>query len=340
MSAEYSVEEVLAEMRKAADESGATMGKCFQWWRILSERIKADESAPTAEPVAQMDTSKLRRCFQSLEMLKGSRHAFGEVYDHPEGCFVRREDVEKHLATHPHSPDAADSGRVDDEGLRSLVKRWREPVAGYREEDSYMVGYDHACKHLALELEAALAAQGQGDSGPGFGLMDGDVAALRDAGLKPEEIAGDAVKQQERVSELVHWFARFLRGSANPKWLASHAMELAYYIATNADNRHIDVGEIRKAGFKEGLNVTPEERAMLERIGVANPAPPASPAGVPDDRLQKAIGALLWINEEVWPLVHGLTCRETLRKRFRELPNLIDYLAAAPSAPEGGEVGL
>lgn len=50
-------------------------------------------------------------------------------------------------------------------------------------------------------------------------------------------------------------------------------------------------------------------------------------AAVPDDRLQKAIDALLWVNEEVWPLAHGLTCRETLKKRFRELPDLIEYLA-------------
>src|SRR6185503_13430204 len=45
-----------------------------------------------------VDASMLRRCWQSLEILKGSRHPFGEVYDHPQGGFVRWADVEKFLA--------------------------------------------------------------------------------------------------------------------------------------------------------------------------------------------------------------------------------------------------
>jgi hypothetical protein len=32
---------------------------------------------------------------------------------------------------------------------------------------------------------------------------------------------------------------------------------------------------------------------------------------------------ILWVIEDVWPIVHGLTCRETLRKRFKRLPDIL-----------------
>lgn len=54
--------------------------------------------------------------------------------------------------------------------------------------------------------------------------------ALLTASLKPEEIAGP--EREARARELVSWFARYTRGMANPKWLVSHACELAYYVAT------------------------------------------------------------------------------------------------------------
>lgn len=38
------------------------------------------------------------RCFVSLDMLAGSRHKFGEVFDHPQGSFVRYEDHVRALA--------------------------------------------------------------------------------------------------------------------------------------------------------------------------------------------------------------------------------------------------
>lgn len=49
--------------------------------------------------------------------------------------------------------------------------------------------------------------------------------------LKPEEITGDIDIKNDRVEELVRWMARYNEGNANPKWLAQHATELAYYVA-------------------------------------------------------------------------------------------------------------
>lgn len=49
--------------------------------------------------------------------------------------------------------------------------------------------------------------------------------------MKPEEIAGDADTKHRRVVELVRWMVRYNDGSANPKWLAEHATELAHYVA-------------------------------------------------------------------------------------------------------------
>jgi hypothetical protein len=56
------------------------------------------------------------------------------------------------------------------------------------------------------------------------------IDALLAASLKPEEIAGP--EREARARELVSWFARYTRGMANPKWVVSHACELAYYVAT------------------------------------------------------------------------------------------------------------
>ena len=47
------------------------------------------------------------------------------------------------------------------------------------------------------------------------------------ASMKRDEIAGE--KQGERVDELIRWMVRFGEGHANPKWLAAHAAELAFY---------------------------------------------------------------------------------------------------------------
>lgn len=108
---------------------------------------------------------------------------------------------------------------------------------------------------------------------PGYGLTAEQVALLLSEGLKPEEIGGSAELQHARVGELVRWFARLARQQANPKWAVSHAFELAYFIATNAGNRHIDLQPIREASYKEGAMVSPADRGMLERIGFLKPLP-------------------------------------------------------------------
>jgi hypothetical protein len=100
-----------------------------------------------------------------------------------------------------------------------------------------------------------------------FGLSPEQIETLRAGGLKPEEIAGPVDVQASRVGELLHWFARLERGHANPKWTRSHALELAYYIATTDDRAPVDVDAIRKAGWLEGLKATPSERDMAIRHG-------------------------------------------------------------------------
>jgi hypothetical protein len=62
-------------------------------------------------------------------------------------------------------------------------------------------------------------------------LSNVDVGALLAHSLKPEEISGE--QRELRVRELLRWFSRLTRQQANPKWLAPHAYELAYYVATS-----------------------------------------------------------------------------------------------------------
>ncbi len=146
--------------------------------------------------------------------------------------------------------------------------------------------------HAALlaenaELKRRLGAGGQSDQKPfhHYGLCAEEVAQLLKEGLKPEEIGGPDDIQHDRVGELVRWFARFTQGNASPKWAARHACELAYFIATNSINRSIDLEQVRKTAFKEGVNITPEERGTLERIGFATPRP----ADAEITRLAKAL---------------------------------------------------
>lgn len=44
----------------------------------------------------------------------------------------------------------------------------------------------------------------------------------------------------------------------------------------------------------------------------------------PPERTQELVDTLLRINEEVWPLVYGLTGRRTLRDFMRTLPDIIN----------------
>ncbi|KWF90343.1 hypothetical protein WL95_27320 [Burkholderia cepacia] len=120
------------------------------------------------------------------------------------------------------------------------------------------------------------------DEPAGYGLSSEQLAVLCSNGLKPEEIGGDAATQHDRVRELVHWFARFARGEANPKWAHSHAFELAYFVASNGQNRQIDLHAIKDVAYLEGVNITPSDRGILERLGKI---PVSAPADAAEARL-------------------------------------------------------
>ena len=127
--------------------------------------------------------------------------------------------------------------------------------------------------HVAPALEAP--------AGPGFGLDAEQLERLRTNGLKPEEISGAPDVQHARVRELLHWFARLATGHANPKWLSRHAMELAYYLGTEGTDRGLDIEAIKKASYLEGVNISAQDRGILERLGtipVAAPQAPAAPS--------------------------------------------------------------
>jgi len=48
-------------------------------------------------------------------------------------------------------------------------------------------------------------------------------------------------------------------------------MELAYYIANQGVNRHLDMKEFKQQSFLEGVNITDTDRGILERLGVVQP---------------------------------------------------------------------
>lgn len=124
-----------------------------------------------------------------------------------------------------------------------------------------------------------------------FGLESPETETLRANGLKPDEIAGDPVTQAKRVRELLHWFVRLPRGSANPKWTREHAFELAYYIATTDDRAPLDIDEIQKAAWLKGVKATHAERDMMLRHGFITKAEfdaalaTPQPVEPPDDTL-------------------------------------------------------
>ena len=101
---------------------------------------------------------------------------------------------------------------------------------------------------------------------PGFGLDSEQLQRLLAASLKPEEIAGPGEVQHDRVRELLHWFARLTQGGANPKWLAGHAYELAYYLATEGLDRGLNLEAVRNAAFLEGANTSSSELRILEQL--------------------------------------------------------------------------
>lgn len=134
----------------------------------------------------------------------------------------------------------------------------------------------------------------------GFDLSKDDLQKLLGECLKPEEIAGDASIQHGRVKEIILWFWRYAQGRANPKWFRAHAFELAYYIATNAGNRFIDLTAVKQKGWLEGINITSSERSLAERMGLV---PVTGPVWVDKNRRQ-------WMRKEaiaIFELTKGYT---------------------------------
>ncbi|WP_287363137.1 Lar family restriction alleviation protein [Mesorhizobium sp.] len=171
---------------------------------------------------------------------------------------------------------------------------------------------DKADAIAAWNLRAALASQPvPAVAVKPFGLDDPGVETLRSNGLKPEEISGDAVSQAERVRELLHWFLRLSRGSANPKWTREHAFELAYYIATTDNRASIDTHAIAMEAWLKGVKATHAERDQMLRLGFITKAEfdaalaPATQA-VPDmvEALREALAlidsARALRNTDVW----------------------------------------
>ncbi|RWQ35486.1 MAG: hypothetical protein EOS20_18430 [Mesorhizobium sp.] len=127
-------------------------------------------------------------------------------------------------------------------------------------------------EHVFLAPAIAPAIQAVPGDMEAFGLDAESIEAFRFNSLKPEEIAGDARTQAKRIGELLHWFARLQRGSANPKWTMAHAMELAYYIATTDDRAPIDIAQIEKDAWLKGVKATHDERGMMLRLGMITKA--------------------------------------------------------------------
>lgn len=115
---------------------------------ITGDQLQPDpDDAPTAEPVAQGDADELFNTFRlayygSNKSLAPELESFRRAY--------------RAIATHPHSPDAADGGRVDNEGLAEYLLQIE--VAEYTETGRLPGDVREVLRRAA----AALAAQAGG----------------------------------------------------------------------------------------------------------------------------------------------------------------------------------
>ncbi len=85
-------------------------------------------------------------------------------------------------------------------------------------------------------------------------------------------------------------------------------------LTCETDGRHITLVEDLRGQICQRVMDTQDEmvRQTLIKLGWS-----------PPERTRELVSALLRINEEVWPLVHGLTRRQTLRDFMRTLPDII-----------------
>lgn len=127
-----------------------------------------------------------------------------------------------------------------------------------------------------------------------FGLSEEQMELILSKCLKPEEIAGTPEQIQDRVHELLHWFARLGQNRANPKWTFQHAMELAYYIASNAINQHLDLSAVRCNAYSEGVVASEKDRQILKNHTDLPFEPPLKPEDYAGrlDRLERGLAQM------------------------------------------------
>lgn len=113
--------------------------------------------------------------------------------------------------------------------------------------------------------------EGEAEAARYFGLSETERNQLLGGCLKPDEITDTSGTHLKRVKELLHWFARFTTGNANPKWVVGHACELAYYVAVTDLSGNFDwQKEIDKA-YLDGVQIPDDQRGTLERLKLVPP---------------------------------------------------------------------
>ncbi|TIM16232.1 MAG: hypothetical protein E5Y67_03295 [Mesorhizobium sp.] len=221
----------------------------WHWWTVYASKAKHFASKAAAE------------AFPAYQMI-----ATDPTISITEHVFLSRAE----LTTSQRVPAVAVTDSMVHAYKRSFGEYMDKSALGHITPPTPDVGF-HATKY-ALGVALAPATQAvAGDMVP-FGLDAESIEAFRFNSLKPEEIAGDARTQAKRIGELLHWFARLQRGSANPKWTRAHAMELAYYIATTDDRAPIDIAQIEKDAWLKGVKATHDERGMMLRLGMITKA--------------------------------------------------------------------
>jgi hypothetical protein len=127
-----------------------------------------------------------------------------------------------------------------------------------------------------------------------FGLSEEQMKLILSKCMKPEEIAGTPEQIQDRVRELLHWFVRLAEGKANKIWTFQHAMELAYYIASNAVNQHLDLSAVRCNAYSEGIVASEKDRQILKNHTDIPFEPPLKPEDYAGrlDRLERGLAQM------------------------------------------------
>ncbi|EIL88578.1 hypothetical protein UU9_12543 [Rhodanobacter fulvus Jip2] len=199
---------------------------------------------------------------------------------------------------------------------------------------------DHAPNEYAIELDCSRMLEAYADtlSKPADSGRVGDVeAAYRYIAPSWQEISaaeGDAIAALKVLHHAGSLINAQLPGTAQlcAKWPSLIGTIKAALAAQGqgeavAKVRHFDYRGIARNGFSQeaqmldGAPVLPDGTPLYTR-----PAPASSPAGVPDVLIHKALTIAANIRTADWLDAGGT---------LNEQDALADYLAAAPSAPEG-----